>query len=383
MRKRYSPQNLLFIAVVLFAIASCKKDKTVTQTTTTTTATPTKLGLYEESETINDTVYREVFITVIKIGTLTVPDSLSDQVFDTGSGGMVIDAHYIVPASMITANGFNFTGDSTVVAGTGITITNQKQDIQYGDDNNSTATVSGNLCYASVTIGVTNGNIVVKRLPFFMYYKSVDNKGNALPYHEFDVFGANSGYNLTFPNNAIITSPFSYFDPGTGLTKGFKLAALGTSNFSDADEVPITPNVITLGLTADDLSSTSGFTMNQLTNDPPYGYQPYVPATVTYNGTVVNDATVLFDTGTNVDNYLEDPSLKNSNTVVLAANSAVSVATTSGFKYAYTVGAFDNFTYVENPKYSGVPVSIFSLSFFFDNEYMLDFTDHKLGLKAN
>ncbi|SDT51974.1 hypothetical protein SAMN05216490_3850 [Mucilaginibacter mallensis] len=383
MRKRYAAQNLLFIsaAVVLFAITSCKKDRTTTNNNTPVTATPTKLGLYEEAQTDNDTVYREVFITVTQIGTLTVPDSLSDQVFDTGSGGMVIDAHYILPANMITSTGFNFTGDSTVVDG--ITITNQKHIIQYGDDNNSTATVSGNLCYASVTIGVTNGNIVVKRLPFYMYYKSVDNNGKALPPHEFDVFGANSGYDVTFPNNAFITSPFSYFDPGTGLTKGFKMAALGTANFSDQNEVPLTPDVITLGLTADDLSSASGFSMSQLTESPPYGYQPYIPATITYNGTIVNDASILFDTGTNADNYLEDPSLNSRNAVVLPTNAAVSVSTTSGFKYAYTVGKLDNLTYVENPQYSGVPVSIFSLNFFFDNEYMLDFTDHKLGVKSN
>lgn len=382
MRKRYAAQNLLFVsvAVVLFAITSCKKDKTTTKTTTT--ATPTKLGLYEESETTDTAVYREIFITVSQIGTQTISSSYNDLVFDTGSGGMVIDAHGILPASMITSTGFNFTGDSTVVDG--ITITNQHGTIGYGDDANSSATVYGNLCYASVTIGETDGNIVVKRLPFFMYYKSVDGSGNAYPVHEFDVFGVNAENDVTFANGVAITSPFSYFDPGTGLTKGFKLAALGTSNFTDANEVPITPNVVTLGLTSDDLSSSSGFTISQLSYYNGDGYPPIIPATLNYGGSNVT-AEVLFDTGTDPYTYLEDPKAARTVTQLPSGTSVkiTGTSTAAGFSYNYTTTPTENLTYLENPNTSTVPITIVSLEFFLTNEYMLDFTDHKIGLKAN
>jgi hypothetical protein len=279
---------------------------------------------------------------------------------------------------MITTTGFNFTGDSTVVDG--ITITNQTSTVEYGDDANSSAKVYGNLAYASVTIGETDGNIVVKRLPFFLYYKSVDNKGNALGTHEFDVFGVNGEYDITFPNSAYITSPFSYFDPGNGLTKGFKLAALG-NNFTDANEIPITPGVITLGLTAADLSSSSGFTMSQLSFFNGAGYVPVIPGTINYNGTPVS-AQILFDTGTDPYNYLEDTKAAKTVTL-LPASTAIKVATTDGFNYSFTTSASENLTYVENPSASGVDISILSLEFFINNEYMLDFTNHKLGVKNN
>jgi hypothetical protein len=384
MRKRYVAKNLLFFSVsaLLFTITSCSNKKTPTPTPVVVTATPTKLGLYEASDTSSDTVtYKEIFMPILKIGTQTINTNYNTLVFDTGSGGMVIDATGILPASMITSTGFNFTGDSTVYDG--ITITNQTSTVSYGDDANTSATVHGNLAYASVTIGVASGNIVVKRLPFFIYYKAEDGKGNKFDAHEFDVFGVNTENDITFPNTVSITSPFSYFDPGTGLTKGFKLAALG-NNFTDADQIPLTPNVVTLGLTADDLSSSSGFIMHQLSVSPSYpddGYIPVLPGTINYNGTAVT-AEILFDTGTDPYNYLEDRSAAKTVTK-LPINTTVSLATSAGFDYSFTTGKKSNLTYVENPAASGVDISIFSLEFFINNEYMLDFTHHKLGVKSN
>lgn len=312
-------------------------------------------------------------MNVSKIGTQTVNYGL---VFDTGSGGMVIDANGILPPSMITATGFNFTGDSTVV--NGITITSETATVEYGADNNSLTKVYGNLAYASVTIGETNGNIVIARLPFFLYYKGVDANGIVQPQHYFDVLGVSPQYDITFSNNAYITSPFSYFDPGTGLTKGFKMAALGTSNFSlNGNYVP---GVVTLGLTPADLSSSSGFTMSQLSFTQADGYYPAIPATITYKSKNVA-AQVLFDTGTEPYSYIEDRTA--SGTSLLPQNTSVNVAASSGFNYAYTVSATDNLTYVENPATTGGQISIMSLEYFLTGEYLIDFTNHRLGLKNN
>lgn len=109
MKNNYPAKNLLFIitSFLLFTMASCKKDNkmSVMPALIPKTATPTRLGLYEA-----DSAYYKILLTAIsKIGNNTVDYDLE---FDTGSGGMVIDANGILSPSMITSKGFNFTGDS-------------------------------------------------------------------------------------------------------------------------------------------------------------------------------------------------------------------------------------------------------------------------------
>jgi hypothetical protein len=377
MRENFPLKRLLFVfaSFLLLVIASCKKDNNnqVKPTPVVTDATPTKFGLYEADSSI----YKLLYTYVSKVGTLDVSNSDYALVFDTGSGGFVIDANGILPSSMITSTGFNFSGDSTVVDG--ITIYNQKATIEYGDDANTTDKVYGNLAYASVTFGDENGNIVIKRLPFFLYYKAVDGSNKTFPPHEFDVFGVSPEYDATFQNNAYVTSPFSYFDPGTGLTKGFKMAALGTSNFSLYGNY--VPGVVTLGLTAADLAS-NGFVMHQLTYIAGDGYAPVIPVSLTYNSKTFN-ANVIFDTGTEPYSYIEDPSATADTALLLPKNTSVSLTSTPGFNYSYAISTTDNLTYVENPSSSKSTVSVISLEFFLNNEYMLDFADNKLGLKNN
>jgi hypothetical protein len=377
MVKIYSLKKFSFVLVSLsmFALASCKKDSKKTTPPSTTVATPTQLGVYAFA----DSIYKEQVIVVSKVGTYSIPDSLAGLVYDTGSGGMVLDATYIIPSSIVSSSGFTFSGDSTVVDG--ITITNQTGTIEYGDDDATSDVVYGNLAYAPITVGDANGNITIKRIPFFLYYKVVDqaNKSLVIPPHQFDVFGVAPEYDIQFANNVNVTSPFSYFDPGTGLTKGFKMAAIPASSYSGFGNYV---QSITLGLTSSDVSSASGFTFSTLSLDPTYGYVPVIPATVTY-GTSSFATFVLFDTGTEPYSYLEDPGYKLKGTNLLATNTPVSVSTTSGFSYSYTTSALENLTNVENPGSTGGNESIFGLEFFLNNDYMIDFTDHKLGLKNN
>lgn len=373
MKKKTFTRNLFMITGTLLSlvIASCKKDKT---SSTPAVATPVKLGLYEfgADATLN---YRQIQINISKVGTQTVSYGM---VFDTGSGGMVLDAKGIIPASMITASGFNFTENSIVV--NGITITNQKASFSYGSNTNG-GTVYGNLAYAPVTIGDINGSIVIKELPFFLYYKAVDVSGKQADAHDFDVMGVAPLYNITFANNVNITSPFSYYDPGTGLTKGFKMAALGTSNFSSNGYATFVPGVVTIGLTADDLSTSSGFVQHNLVNYPGAGYYPIITTTVTYNNKTLNTY-ALFDSGTAPYSYIED-STAPTTSALLPTNSAIKAATGAGFSYSYTTTSTDYLTYLENPSTSGLSFCIFGLNYFLNNSYMIDFTNHKLGLKNN
>ncbi|MBS1531648.1 MAG: hypothetical protein JSU01_15185 [Bacteroidetes bacterium] len=370
MKKRYTITNLSLISGLLFLLifASCKKNNNKGGGNTPVTATPTTLGVYA----VDSAIYKVLLMNISGIGTQSVN---YDLVYDTGSGGLVLDASGVLPASMISSGGFTFSGDSTVVDG--ITITNQTNIVEYGDDANTTDKVYGNLAYADVKIGDINGNITVKHLPFFLYYKAIDSKGNKLPAHDFDVFGVSQEYDITFSNNAFITTPFQYFDPGTGLTKGFKMAAVPQSSYSyQGTYVP----AISLGLTSDDLSS-NGFTMSQLNFYQGEGYVPIIQATINYNGKSFQSG-VLFDTGTEPYNYIEDPT--GPATATLLGN-GVSVSTTlnSGFNYSFTTSATDYLSYVENPTNSGSNTTVMGLEFFLTNEYLLDFTNHKMGLKKD
>lgn len=363
--------------MLALTLASCKKDHK-TEAAKTVTATPTKLGLYEAGGyTSDNTLVNDLIIPVTKVGTATTNYDLA---FDTGSGGLVLDATDLIPSTMYSSNGFNFTGDSTVI--NGITITNQTSTIQFGTSTDLT-TVYGNLAYASITLGDTNGNISITRVPFFLYYDVKADDGTVYQPHDFDIFGVLNIDEVTFKNGVSVTSPLMDFNPGTGLTKGFKLAALGTANFVTNGQEKYVANVLTLGLTQSDLSSSSGFTMHTLDYYLGFGADPYLPSTVGYGSKSVSTY-VLFDTGTNYANFIEDATAT-STLSPLAAGVNVSIATKAGFNYSYTTASnAPTLTYIENPgKNASDSFSIFGIQFFYNNEYLLDYTDYKMGIKTD
>lgn len=377
MKKQYVFKILAFFmtAFLIVFAPSCKKNSpAATSPAKTVTANPVSLRLYE----IDTSVYKQFFVPVFKVGNLTIDNYM---LFDTGSGGLVLDADGVLPASMITSTGFKFTGDSVVV--NGITITNQTSTITYGADcSTANDTVYGNLAYAPVTIGDGNGNLTVKRLPFFLYYVATNSAGTAYPTHYFDIFGVNNEYDFTFSNGVNITSPFAYYDPGSNLTSGFKIAKLGPPYTYDSSVgANYVSGAVTVGLTAADLSSSSGFVTIPISTYSTFGYVPFVYASITYN-TSSFTSQVVFDSGTAGYSYLQDPNFTGS-TPALAANSKVNVATAAGFDYSYLVTATDNNTYVENPNTSCSNVSIISIEYFLNNEYLWNFKDHILGLKNN
>lgn len=359
--------------LLLVIISSCRKDGLAVISANTGRSAnvfangPVKLGIYE----MDSSIYKLLYMGVTKIGTKSINYGL---VFDTGSGGMEIDANGIVPSSMITSSGFDFTGDSTVV--NGITITSEESTFIYGDDNASRCTVYGNLAYAPVTIGDDDGNVVIERLPFFIYYKAVDATGKLLPAHSFDILGVSPEYDIIFGNNDHITSPFSYYDPGNNFIKGFKMAALGNNNFSS--DGTYVPGAVTVGLSSSDISSP-GMTMSPLSQTQIQGDLPFIQSTINYNNKSVS-ASVIFDTGTDPYTYIQDKTATASISL-LQPGQPVSLATPSGFNYSYTTSATDNLTYIENPATSGASFSIISLDFFMNNEYLLDYTHHQMGFR--
>lgn len=374
MKKIYALLQALSVLFVISSITSCKKNGS--SSSSPTVASPVKLGLYlvkgKGSDFPNYTYY-EQDINVTGIGNETVNYQM---IFDTGSGGLVMDAANIIPASMISSTGFVFTGDTTVV--NGITITKQTATLKYGSSDATADKVYGNLAYAQVTIGDQNSNLVVKRLPFLLYYKAVNSSNVAYSAHFFDIFGSAEIYDQNFTGNVNLTSPFSFCTAGNGLTKGFKMTPLDSSQYSNSGNY--VPGAISFGLTSSDLSS-GGFSMNQLNFNSTNGYLPYLTSVINYSSSSFSSH-VLFDSGTNYCSYLGDPNYTGT-FASLTPNTQVSVSTALGFNYTFTETASSNLSFVENPGLNNASISIMGIEYFFKNEYLLDLENHRLGLKNN
>lgn len=357
---RYIGLTIIAAYVLLFA-SSCSKDKKDEPGVISNIA---KIGMYQYGTSTG----RRVFLPITKVGTVTTAYL---SVFDTGSTGMTIDANGILPASMITSNGFVFTGDSVIV--NGITVTNQQSVMAYGNSVGGETRQYGNLAYASVTMGDTNGSVTATRIPFFLYYKMVDmSTGNTLPAHSSDVFGVGPGY--SYATNKI-GSPLSYFPIPNGITNGFRLAKL-SSTFNTT--LTYVPGLLAIGLTPADLNA--GFIMHNLSFSSQGGYSPNIPATINYNGNNVS-ALMLFDTGNPSTHYVSNQASP-SNTLTLPANTTVSVTTGSGFTYQYVTNTTTNSTQVVRPSFNGGdPRTIYNINFFIDNEYLTDYQGHRIGLK--
>jgi hypothetical protein len=379
MKNKYILKYLLLMCVslIIIVVSSCKKDKTTNKTNTIIPPTATSFGLFEYKDSVdaNDVYYR-IFIPLTKIGNQTVN---YDEVFDTGSAGLTLDASGIIPDSLITDKGFKFTGDSVVI--NGVTITSKTSVMEYGDATAST-NIYGNVAYTSVTIGNQAANgVTIKRVPFFLYYKVLDIAGKdstkETTHHSADIFGVSPEYSYA---STLIQSPLSYYTPGTGLTNGFKLSKLVKADFTN-DGV-YEQDILTLGLTNADINS-SGFTMHNYASSytAQDGYSPDIPGTITYNGNTIS-ANFLFDTGTPQISIIEDS--KATQTIgVLPANSVITLKTQDGFTYTYTTAKTTNVTEVQNPNNTKDYRTIFSLEFFTDNEFLTNYTGHEIGLKNN
>ncbi|MBW4889819.1 hypothetical protein KXQ82_08835 [Mucilaginibacter sp. HMF5004] len=373
MKQRYLthiPVRVLTALVVLaiFAVSCSKKNSTPT-------AEPfAKIGLYEYQSGI----YKRIYMPVAAVGTQNVTNNSTElpeyAAFDTGSTGLTMDASGLIPASMITSSGFVFTGDSVVV--NDITIIKGILTVKFGDAISNT-TEYGNLAYATFTLGQPGDTqITTKRIPFFLYYKVVDEKGTVFKAHEADVFGVGSGVSYA---SSKIASPLSYFTSANNTISGFKLAAVDATGFTVTNGM-LVKDMLTIGLVPSDLTS-AGFIMHPLSSFSVGGYSDNISATITYNNTVVSSAQILFDTGTPAISVIEDP--KATGVGALAVNSTVKITTNRGFTFLYTVGANGNLTSIQNPNNTNDYRSIFSLDFFINNQYLVDYQNHQIGLKNN
>ena len=350
------------LGLIIF-ISSCSKDSKPKPISTTTST----LGLYEYGVDSG----KRAFIPVTKVGTQAVNYY---SVFDTGSSGMTIDAHGIIPDGMITSTGISFTGDSTTV--NGITIIAGQYTLSYGNKTGLTKEY-GYLAYAPLTIGDANGSTSAKRVPIFLYYKVVDETTGKTETvnHSLDIFGVGPG--SSYANSAIV-SPLVYFNNDPGMVSGFKLAVLPRNLFSSSGTY--VGKLLKIGLSSEDITS-NGFIMHSLTFGGVGGYSANIPATISYEGQTIT-GNVLFDTGTPLFSTIENK-FALSSTGPLPASTQVTVTTNMGFTYTYTTTSVTNLTQVQNPNVTGDYRTIFGIDFFMNNEYLTDYMHHQIGLKNN
>jgi hypothetical protein len=369
MKNKYPVILLQFAAVFIIALSSCKKNPSPAPPPAVTDAKPVSLGLFEYVSGNNN----RIFIPISKVGTSTVN---YDEIFDTGSTGLTIGAKGIIDSNLITKSRIVVTGDSVI--SNGVTITSQTSIMEYGNATSST-TLYGNLAYADITIPNESGDgLTIKRVPMFLYYKIVEKENGTTTNtiygsHAGDIFGVGPGVSYT---NSTIASPLSYYTPGTGLKSGFKLALLNNASFSTKGTY--VPNLLTVGLTQADLTS-SNFIMHPLTNAGVGGYSPNIPGTITYNGKTIA-VQLLFDTGTPAITIIED---KTASIGPLPVNTTVTVTTNKGFTYTYNTTSTTNLTSVQNPNNTQDFRTIFSIDFFIANETLTDYSGHQIGLKNN
>jgi hypothetical protein len=323
---------------------------------------------------------RRVYLPIAQVGSSKLALT---TVFDTGSEGLLLSGSSIFNASYISDTGIVMSSPDSVVIN-GITVTSAKVSTTYGSPP-ATRTFYGNVCYASIVFGDQSGTVQSERMPFIVIYKGVDNQTNdsvALDANSNGIAGIqSSGFSAASENTLVTTrtgvkSPFNYFNYTNGLYAGFVLSPLsdiGWSNVASNQGYPAS-KLLTLGISE---SMKSGFSLQSQRFDIGNLYDPDILATVSYGTTTLPNTNLLFDTGTPVGYSIYNPSVGGSTT--LASGISVQVASPEGFSYNYTT---DDLLFQTTAQSNGQQRCIFGIDFFLNNSFMLDYTEHYIGLKG-
>jgi hypothetical protein len=366
-------------------------------------AQPTAVNLYPSD---SPDTGPQLFAMITAVGSL--PANLP-VILDTGSAGVTLNALKLFPGTLVGPSGFVFPlGESSIVYH-GITITNQIATRSYGGANGTTQT--GNVGFATLTIGDQPGTVTTLQMPVLLYYQTVETAtGTVIDPSFFNggILGINSSANANVvagvaapasgtpvcttdsTGTCELISPFKFLIYATGLHAGFMLtpSPLQRCDISVAGQCQPIP-MLTLGLTE---TMKAGFSTTSLVCPPPAPYNgpdningypvcsPNIPSSVvTVSGAAAGSmiATLGFDTGTPGD------------TIRVAAGSTfprsipegtdILWQTPSGFAYAYTANAgiySTNITTVAM-KLSGT----IGIGFFTTNSLFTDFTSSTMGWK--
>jgi hypothetical protein len=353
---------------------------------------------------------RRFFLLVTAVGGHSVSMPLA---FDTGSAGITLYAPDIFPPDLVSPAGFAFPQGQHTLSYNGITVTDQQGVRKYGSMNIG-RDETGNIGFAEVTFGDSNGSLQTEIMPVFLTYLITDNQTGAPvpPAVQRGWFGVNDAPNfiavtgaaalteypectMTSQGSCYVVSVLKYLQYPAGLNAGFMLAKAPLQNCSIAVANDCQPApILTIGLTKD---MEAPFESTKLVCPPtasPYpgpasieGYpvcQMLIPnTTVTVSGQSTGSFTgnALFDSGTP---YMVFGGPAGSFPAAIAPGSMVAIDVTSGFDYQYTAGAV--FTGSSAGAYStlvntSVNETVVGIDYFTTNSFFIDFTAGTEGWK--
>lgn len=346
-----------------------------------------------------------LYVMVTSVGSTAVNMPL---IFDTGSAGITLYAPTIFPSSVVSSSGFTFPAGETSISYGGITVTSRQGTRAYGGANGTTQV--GNIGYATVTFGDSNGVLTTSTMPVFLYY-SIIHTATGQPVTvvaQQGIFGVNSGTGVitvagsteppagypacSQPSSGTcrVVSVLKYVQYAQGIHAGFLVnpAALQPCDITTAGSCAPQP-MLTVGLTP---TLEAGFSTVNLTCPPPAntyvgpsamdGYPVCLAAvpetTLAVSGLTSGTLTgeVIFDSGTPFMTVSAPAGVNFPASIPDGAD--VLVTTPSGFTYSYTSAPGVTNTVVEA---NSSAASIVGVAYFTTNSLFVDFATSTEGWK--
>lgn len=318
-----------------------------------------------------------LFMPIMKIGSKRVNIK---TVFDTGSEGLILDAHSLLPSRMITDNGIFLNGQNSFFID-GITVTSIKDSASYGMTSGKGRKYFGQIAYSTITIGDQSGNLVTRKMPFLLIYRGINEttgKAASVDPSVDGIFGVSSSYSSNddiASKRKQIKSPFAYLNYSQGINSGFQLDPLSTSdksNIYSGDGVYTAP-ILKVGLTEEMELNYYQTKQGQRRNG---NYFATISGEVVWGDNKIK-TTILFDTGTPRGAKIVDRSISRSS--VISTAEPVKFETVSGFNYDYIADSKQHITTLV--PFKKTDRSVVGLNFFENNFFFSDYTNHTIGLK--
>ncbi len=179
---------------------------------------------------------RMLYVRLLALGDRKVDQPL---LFDTGSAGMTVECHVVLPAHLCSDEGIRI--DKSLELD-GITVTTQTAVMSYGIHDEY-----GNIAFARVTIGSRARPVpTAEPIPVLIRYKKVVRDtgeivgGPLWPKGMFGVSPVGGG------GPQMLTSPLNAINPGNGLRRGYYLSPIGADWTKCTNEQGNCPEVAAL-----------------------------------------------------------------------------------------------------------------------------------------
>ncbi|SEW53379.1 hypothetical protein [Chitinophaga arvensicola] len=392
MKLRGSIQKTLTLAIAssLLLTACSKKDDLANMPDPVPTTT-TPLNVITQPVTlnllmVNDGGYvKRLLMPITQIGSKTVN---LKTVFDTGSEGMVLNAGAVLPQEMITQNGIDLKGQTSLTID-GITITNARDSTSYGEPP-YTRKYYGQIAYATMVLGDDAGNVTTREMSVFLVYNGIKTAtGKHAPLDPDPMVDGICGVNNQVISNADrvasrsqMKGPFSYLDYGAGVNAGMSLSALNAIQNADVinqsgSRIIYSAPLLQVGI--DPGSETDYIMQQQGSAANGAAFSPQVHGTIYADGDQFAGA-ILFDTGTATGGSISDPDTPSPDPYVLDSNMPVYFSTNEGFSYQFNTDK-NEYRMRIVPNQSGkLGRSILGLEFFTNHYFLLDYTSNQIGI---